>query len=295
LQPESISCRLTPTQSDAMIFVLRFLLRIYRSLPSFRGKYRLGYAVFKPLLDKPEPVQVVVHNKIKFFLPNSIENLGKEIIVKGEYERETVKAIVAELKKHQRPVFFDVGANVGAIAIPVKKKLPAVRVHAFEASPATFGFLKRNFQANNLSDDRLVNKAIHSTDGVALRFFDSIQYGKSSLAPMYTDAYITVSSVSLDAYCRQANVSKIDLMKVDVQGFEVEVFTGMQSLLKEKKVAAIFFEFEDWAEKAAGFEAGVSQEFLVSMGYDIFDEGGKKLDAVLRQGSCMLWAMPGRQ
>jgi FkbM family methyltransferase len=275
-----------------MNILIDYILPVYRSLPAFKGKFRFGNFLFHSVLDRLEPVEVVVNKALKFYLPNSVENLGKEIIVKGEYERETVNAIVAHLKPASKPVFFDIGANIGAISVPVKKKLPSVNIHAFEASPATFHYLQKNFEANGLTNETVVNKLIYSSCGKELNFFDSVQYGKSSLAPTYADKAIKVSSISIDAYCLKNKIQKIDVVKIDVQGFELDVLKGMTALLKDRKIAAICFEFEDWAEAAAGYKVAAAQEYLLANGYSLFDERGRKLEDVLQQGSVMLWAMP---
>lgn len=270
----------------------RLLLSLYRQLPMFRGKYRIGYRLFRRHLDKPNPITVKIGKNILYHLPNTIENIGKEIVVKGEYEGGTVRALRKELEGTQKPVFFDVGANIGAILIPLKKRLPAADIHAFEASPHTFKFLLKNCRENDISVANVHNKAVHSSHGRELTFFDSVHYGKSSLAPVYVDRTITVKSVSLDAYCRENEIACIDLLKVDVQGFELEVFRGMITLLQQKKVKTICFEFEDWAEEAAGFQSGASQAFLLKNGYQLFTDKGKMLKAPERKGSLMLWSRP---
>jgi hypothetical protein len=83
-------------------------------------------------------------------------------------------------------------------------------------------------------------------------------------------------------------------MKVDVQGFEFFVFKGMQDLLAKKKALNILFEFEDWAEEAAGLEKGTAQKYITSLGYELFDITGNKCNNILTKGSAMLWAMPSR-
>lgn len=269
-----------------------YLLQVYRALPSFRGKYRLGSFLFRWALNKAQPVFIRVNKQIGYCLPNSIENLGKEIIINGEYEKMTVQAIVAELQKKERPVFFDIGANIGAISIPVAKKLPSLEVHAFEASPSTFPYLLQNFQLNGLPTSNLYNRAVYSFDDKELLFFESIHHGKSSLAPLAANNKKIVHSITLDSYCCRQQIKSIDLVKVDVEGFEVEVFRGMRTLLNERIVKAIYFECEDWAEKAAGFRFGEAVEFLIANGYDIFELNGMKLLSVSEKVSRMLWARP---
>lgn len=275
-----------------MSLFLSSLLHLYRRLPRFRGKYPLGSFLFRKLLNKGVPFSVRVNKQIRYHLPNSIENLGKEIIVNGEYERRTVQAIVTELHHVQRPVFFDIGANIGAISIPVAIKLPCIEIHAFEASPSTFTFLLRNFQHNGLPTANLHNLAIYSIDDRELPFYESVHHGKSSLAPGEANQKKLVRTMTIDAYCSQRQINRIDLAKVDVEGFEVEVFKGMRNLLSEKKVKVIYFECENWAEKAAGFRFGEALDYLLANGYEIFEPDGQKLRSASDKRSRMLWARP---
>jgi hypothetical protein len=82
------------------------------------------------------------------------------------------------------------------------------------------------------------------------------------------------------------------LIKIDVQGFELFVFKGMQQLLQNKGVDNILFEFEYWAEADAGLEKGAAQDYLKTMGYCLFDMNGTSLSDTMREGRAMIWGRP---
>lgn len=265
-------------------------LQIYRSLPLFKGKLRVGKVLFHRWIDKKTAFAFIAHQQIKYTIPNTIENLGIELLINGIYEQKMVRFLRRQVQDGD--VYFDIGANIGALGLPVIKDKTGVQYFGFEASPFVFPYLEDNFYKNGIENYRLSNCLVHENDNKEYDFFESDWYGKSSLAPTYGNTAIKVKSVSLASFCEVNHLSNIQWMKVDVQGFELFVFKGMKDLLLQKKVKNILFEFEYWAEEAAGFEKGAAQKFIRSCGYDLFDTWGNKCNDILTKGSTMFWARP---
>lgn len=268
---------------------MSILSKIFRNLPSFKGKLRIASFLLKRELNKKYPVEFVGKNKIHFTIPNTIDAIGKELFINGIFEIKTINVIKGLLKENSS--FFDVGANIGAICLPLAKTSKA-KIHVFEPSKEVFKYLQLNVQNNKVMNIILNNYAVHSRDGIDVDFYPvEDKYGHSSLAPTYKDQlHYPVKTVSLDAYCQRNNISKIDVLKIDVQGFEIEVLHGCRYLIKNRAIDNIIFEFEDWAEGNTEFKAGGSQEFLLSNGFEIFDLNNKKLESKITSGSQMLWA-----
>ena len=263
-------------------------LHLYRSLPWFKGKLRLGKILFKKYIDQSYPVNFKAHGGIHYHLPNTVENLGIELMINGIYEQEIVRFL-----KDKIPggiVYFDIGANIGSLGLPVMKSKKNIRYYAFEASPMVFPFLQKNLASNGLRDYVLVNKLVHKDNQQTMKFYQSEWYGKSSLAPTYSQEFVMVDSISMDQYCSAKNIEVIDWMKIDVQGFELYVFEGMQQMLRTGKIKNILFEFEGWAEEAAGLKAGTALNYLKHMGYELADLKGKPW--VQKKDETMIWATP---
>lgn len=265
--------------------------KILRSMPSFKGKLRIGSFLLKKSLYKESQVEFTGRNHIRYVLPNTIETVGRELFINGVYEYHTIEKIKSLLGESS--VFFDVGANLGAICLPIAKAVSA-DIHVFEPSKLIFGYLANNVQKNNLKNITLNNNAVHSCDGKEITFFEvEHKHGGSSLAATYNNQpnYL-VKTISLDAYCERNDIPSIDVLKIDVQGFEVEVLKGCKRLLNNKCIRNILFEFEGWAEINAGLDSGASQEYLWDNDYEIYTLKNKKLAQKLRSGSLMLWARP---
>ena len=268
------------------------LLSIYRQLPWFKGKLRLGKWMFKKYVEKEHPINLKAHYGIQYYLPNTIENVGIELLINGIYEQDIVRFL-----QHQIPdgaVYVDIGANIGSIGLPIIKHKKNIQYHAFEASPMVFEYLAKNIESNKIINATLINKLVHKDDAQSMKFYHGKYYGKSSLAPTYSTEYVMVDSVSMDGYCRENNLNEIDWMKIDVQGFELYVFEGMQQLLQQKKINNILFEYEAWAEEEAGLKAGTAKNYMLNIGYDLFTLDGKIWNDNNISTDTMIWAKPSK-
>src|SRR3954466_14075374 len=93
------------------------LTNVLKALPDFKGKRRLARYLFGNFVRDSRDVIIKGRNGMQFKVPNFIENVGFEILVNGIYEKDTSDFIAARLP--QNGVFLDIGANIGAVALPV--------------------------------------------------------------------------------------------------------------------------------------------------------------------------------
>ncbi|MDN3655856.1 FkbM family methyltransferase [Ferruginibacter paludis] len=268
----------------------RTLLNQFRQLPWFRGKLRIGQYFFNDYIHQPDPVSFTAHYDLLYNLPNTVESLGIVLLISGVYQKKEVEFLIKHIEEGS--FYFDIGANIGALGLPVVKQKPGIKYIGFEASPLTYSYLEKNFSENKITNYELHNFVVYDNDMHPMRFYQSEHYGKSSLAPTYTKKSILVNSISLDSFCSAKQIQHISWIKIDVQGFELFVFKGMHGLLQNKQVDNILFEFEYWAEADAGLEKGAAQDYIKAMGYSLFTMDGVALTETIREGRAMIWGKP---
>ena len=141
-----------------------------------------------------------------------------------------------------KPLVYDVGFNTGDFSREVLRLRPEARVVGFDPARA----MQRLFVQNFGSDRRLKFESIALADksGEA-QFYDSDSMS-SSLAPDRSDqisAY-TVPVKTLDDYVADSS-ERIELLKIDAEGFDLNVLEGASRILKEQKIDLFLFEYAD--------------------------------------------------
>jgi FkbM family methyltransferase len=121
---------------------------------------------------------------------------------------------------------FDVGSNIGVFAVMQGKQAAPGKVYAFEPSPTTYSRLKRNLALNDLKNVESFPYAI-GDEIATLRFVDTPISLNSRLVEESMGApTVDVLGTTLDVVAAAHNVQRIDLMKVDTEGHEIQVLRG---------------------------------------------------------------------
>ncbi|MHA4808316.1 FkbM family methyltransferase [Flavitalea flava] len=266
---------------------------IFRKLPLFRGKTRLAKFFLNNSLAHKKDVWVKGKYGCEYLLPNLLENISFDIFVNGIYEEATSGFFVNRLP--EGGVFLDLGANIGTISIPLRRQRKDVRIVCVEAAPWLFGYLQRNLSQNGFGDVHAVNKALYYKDNEELNFYSPDEkFGKGSLSPVFTKEGVKVITITVDTLVKELNLHKVDIIKIDVEGYEYQVFKGAEELLKREDAPDILFEFADWAEELAGLSKGSAQSLLKEWGYSlsIFDDDGRMrpIPGILSEGNVMIYA-----
>jgi len=236
----------------------------------------------------------------RYEVPDAREPIAFHLVIDGMYEPETLAFIVDRLPPGG--VFVDVGANIGVFTFPATKRVgPRGRVLAAEASPDVFKYLLRNIAANNTSQVTTFNCAIcDSTGSVPFYPAPKEKFGMGSLGVQFSGKPTEVPARTLDNVLEEAGIHHVDVLKVDVEGFEVSVFRGAQKLLTGTRSPFVVFEFCDWAEaRVPNGQIGDAQQFLLDHGYSIyllrkFLHERVQLRRPMKTGSAMLVAWRNR-
>ena len=148
------------------------------------------------------------------------------------------------LARLNNAVLFDIGANHGSYTRLLNRLAPDAQIHAFEPHPKTFASLQ---QRAHLPGVTLVNEAVSDTAGT-MQLFDFAESDGSTQASLarasvemfdpQTTSH-TVQTTTLDTYMADHNITKIDFLKIDTEGFDINVLRGAQRALQHGAIAAI--------------------------------------------------------
>lgn len=152
----------------------------------------------------------------------------------------------------------DGGANVGYEADWYLRHLPGADVHCFEPTPATFAVLERNLGGHD--GVHLHRLALSDHVGTATLHVDqhTLGGGSNSLLThssrfLETEAHaafeaVTVDTTTLDRFCAREGIEHVDVLKLDVEGAEVQVLRGAGELLARSAVDALDVEVRALAD-----------------------------------------------
>jgi FkbM family methyltransferase len=203
------------------------------------------------------------------------ELIDHTIYFEGCYEASTT-AIVKKFTKAGM-VVIDIGANIGCHTLRFAKLVGANgRVTAFEPMSHAFNKLKRNVELNNfqnvnlekvaLSDQNLGDQAVNFTSSWPLR-----REGGPHKAPIEEVKAEIVNFMTLDEYIKGNEIKKLDLIKLDVDGYEYKVLKGAVETLKAFK-PLIIMEIGTATMGRARDMTVYLIELMHGIGYRFYDE-----------------------
>lgn len=192
--------------------------------------------------------------------------LGYDIQRLREFGHDPVDDIV-RLVGTDTPIVFDVGANIGQTTLRIRRSLPGAAIHAFEPSPKAFDQLIRHFGRSDSME--LNNVAVGPISGTALFHENETSELSSLLRPRDWGCWkeSMVPTIRLDNYCRDRRIRIIDVLKVDTQGFDLEVIKSAGSMLENINLIMMEIIFNKMYPHSA--TVGEIFEFLGDNGFQL--------------------------
>lgn len=186
------------------------------------------------------------------------------------------------IKNNNISVAFDVGANVGDYSNIIHKLNKNTDIYCFEPDNDTYRLLDQNvsgdkFYLNNFALSDKTGKRIlyHNLDDSGLNSFYDMDYNNK-----YKVKAKEVVIDTLDNYCNNHNIHHIDLLKIDVEGHELNVLYGANNMLASGSINFIQFEFGFAAVAARKFFKDYI-DFFDKFGYSIYKIKPLKLEKVI--------------
>lgn len=192
---------------------------------------------------------------IKKIIKKSFEFLGFEIKKKNFNFDDIYKK-----KIRKNPVIFDIGANQGQSIERFKKIFEQPNIHAFEPIKSEFNILKekyyndKNITLNNLAVGNINNqkKNFYVNTKTSTSSFNKLKSNSKWLKTRskeqnistnkFTKEIVKINIVTIDNYCLKNNIKKIDILKIDTQGYEDKILEGAKKILSGGIVSIIELE-----------------------------------------------------
>lgn len=191
----------------------------------------------------------------------------------GFYEKYETEFFKKLIKKGM--VVVDIGANIGYYTLLAARLAGEEgKVFAFEPEPYNYRLLCRNIEVNKYRNVIPARKAIFSKTGKIELFLDTGNLGGHSLSEANVDngASIIVEATSLDDYFKNTD-HKIDVIKIDVQGSEMEVLEGMTSTVNQNDNVKIITEFWPTGLQNSGSSPTGFLNKLIDFGFTFYQIG----------------------
>lgn len=188
----------------------------------------------------------------------------------GTNERPVQAALAEHL--HAGDTFFDIGGNVGFFTVIGARLVgPAGHVYVFEPVPENAATIRRNLALNHFEHVTLFEKAVAQASGEAALHVSSYSGGAALASvgePPELKETITVSLVSIDDLVAQQVVRPPTVVKIDVEGAELDVLRGMAHTLQTFK-PVIIYEIDDGAEEPFRAKCDACARLLQAADYEL--------------------------
>jgi FkbM family methyltransferase len=176
----------------------------------------------KTVAFRPFPGQVfsITGNESDAGIVGELERSG------GFYQRDLAALLQGRLAADA--VVVDAGAHIGVVTVLLAGLAPLGHVHAFEPVPENHAHLTANVAANALDNVTVHRAAVFDTDGEISVEYDATYPGGSHVG----QGGATVPSVRFDTWAAAAELDRLDLVKLDVEGVELAVLDGATETLR---------------------------------------------------------------
>lgn len=241
---------------------LNFFYKVVSKFPPFK---KTIYVIVRSLI----PSKVKLGN-YELFL-NQNDPMVSGAIGLNVYENYEIEVFTKLLKPEM--IFVDVGANIGFYTLLAAGKVSSIL--AFEPDKTNFAILQKNIEHNHIKAN-LYNLALADKLGEIFLFENPENFGDRRIYQFDSSgAKVAVSAVNLDDFLETHNISKVDLIKIDIQGAEGLALQGMKKLLAQPSLQMIM-EFFPAGLLASGFEPVTILNLLAENQFQIFDLDGRR-------------------
>ncbi len=178
--------------------------------------------------------------------------LGYDVVNKKQFGYNIFRDFNTLLGANQHLTLFDIGANLGQTSLEFAEHIQGSTIYSFEPDPTAFASLVevtkhyKNIKQHNIGfgdrDDKMdlfINKVSGGNSLLALS--DNInQFAKGDWTEKIGTKQVNIKT--LNTFCKENKIDKIDLLKIDTQGYELKIIEGADKVIIPSFTKIIYIE-----------------------------------------------------
>ena len=232
---------------------------------------------------RPWPLRQLTNWTIRKLLPKQVEIHGATVVLNptdpvvsgalhfGVYEKAETRFFQSACRDGM--TFLDVGANLGYYtALAARAVGPNGRVLAVEPDPDSFGYLEQTIAANAVGNVKAFPVAASDAHAMLPLYISTDNRGDNRLyASDEERPQVAVKARPLDALLRENKIDTVDLIKIDVQGYEPKVIAGLRETITASPNLTLLTEFWPQGIDEAGEDANEFLQTLRELGLTLHE------------------------
>ena len=254
---------LSRTKKIVSLLPRRAQLRVAKTLYNYESPAVHGIDIVVPIQDQG----------LVCFI-NTKDLIGWKIFFLGEYEAGTNKVLAKYIKKGD--VVIEAGANLGSETLLMSKLVGDGMVYGFEPNPYTFERLSINVAINSLTNVKVFDYAMGESDGnISFNIYPK-GFCNPGMSSKYMETPLThkinVVQKTLDTFIKEQNIDKVDFLKMDIQGAEMDMISGASATISKHKPSIFLEALIMYNDTKALYEK------FKEYGYNVYVIGEEKLE-----------------
>jgi FkbM family methyltransferase len=243
--------------------ILPTAAQITERLPRFLRRHKLMTAWMA--LTGESPVQLVRIRDQTCAYADMSDGFMRLIPIDGGYDDDFFR--VADMFMGEGTTFLDVGANFGLLSFGLAGRHGGgIDCHLFEPNARLVAIIERSRQLYPQMRCTVNPVAVSDQAGEVSFSLNDQQSGVSHISTADESGGVVVPAITLDGYLEGKGLERVELLKIDVEGFELSALRGAEASLRARRIEAVYFEyFEKYLTRVAPPEELIT--FLAAAGF----------------------------
>ena len=230
--------------------------------------------------------QIVIRNNIKWSLDLD-EGIDLSVYLFGTSERKISNLKKLLSKKDNSLTIIDIGANIGSVCLKLARIFDNSKVFAIEPTNYAYNKLLNNLKLNRELENRVFLRQLFITNSKKPdKVWSSWNFDNSNkkhqkhlgtLKEIKQNSYL-----KLDQFIKNENLNSVDFIKLDVDGYELDVLTSGEDFLRKNK-PIIFIEIAPYLYPEFGYSCEELIKFIKKLNYNFLDEDIKEVTNIFDQ------------